>query len=322
MNEDLLYSLRRDPDVAFASRLRARLAQQTAAAGRGRQWRLRRLLAAAATVALLAGLFSVPAVRASAESFLALFRVVNFVAVPLGMRNTAGRTEQQLDLPRLLSENVQVLQEPGAPINVLSADAAGQAAGFPVKQPSYLPEYFSIGSYEVEGPRAVRVIADVERLRDILNTLGIRDLEVPQELNGRTAEVHTGYVVVLGYNGRSGRRIATLMQTPAPEVSMPVGTNLPLLGEIALRILGVQSAEAHKMALAIDWNSTMLVPVPPNATSFRQVDINGRQGVVIDAQAPNGAGRSIVLWSGGGRVFALEGLVGSGDLLQMAMSVR
>src|SRR4051794_18919019 len=102
MDDDLLYTLRREPDAAFADRLRAALRHQASAGSQQRGWPIRRLVTAAVVVLAVSGLLSVPAVRASAQSFLALFRVVNFVAVPVSNRNTVGITSQQLDLPRLL----------------------------------------------------------------------------------------------------------------------------------------------------------------------------------------------------------------------------
>jgi hypothetical protein len=48
---------------------------------------------------VVAALFSLPGVRTSAQSFLAMFREVNFVAIPVDSRLT-GITGQQLDLTR------------------------------------------------------------------------------------------------------------------------------------------------------------------------------------------------------------------------------
>src|SRR5262250_3321102 len=82
MNDDFLDSLRREPDPAFAAWLQADLKRSDTAAVPARaRWPLAKVAAAIAIVAIVAGMFTVPAVRVSAQSFLALFRVVNFVAV-------------------------------------------------------------------------------------------------------------------------------------------------------------------------------------------------------------------------------------------------
>jgi hypothetical protein len=325
MNDDFLYTLRDTPDAAFAERLRGRLRQQPVESTGLRAWPVRRVFAGGVIIAAITVLFSLPAVRTSAQSFLAMFREVNFVAIPVDNR-VIGITGQQLDLTRLLGEHVQVIQEPGLPVTVLSVDAAAQSAGFAVAQPSWLPEATTLAQIQVQAPRVVRVTADADRLREILRTLGIRDLEVPQEVDGQVGMVQTSSVVRLGYDWRGIQAAASLYQTPTPNVSMPAGLDLPRLGEIVLRILGLPRAEAHRFAQTIDWHSTVLVPVPPNASSFRQVDIGGHQGVSIETIVPgaNGLRRrsTLLFWSVNGRVFAMEGSLAPFDLLQMAKSLR
>lgn len=325
MNDDFLYTLRKAPDAAFAERLQSRLREQPADVAGLRAWPVRRALAGAAAVAIIAGLFTLPGVRTSAQSFLAMFREVNFVAIPVDNR-PIGVTGQPLDIARLLNERVQVIQDPGAPVTVLSADAAAQSAGFDVLQPSWLPEGAALAQVQVQGPRAVRVTADADRLREILNTLGIRDLEVPQEIEGQVGFVRTSAVVRLAYEWH-GDQVASFLQTPTPAVSIPAGVDLPQLGEIVLRILGLPRVEARRFAQAIDWHSTVLVPLPANATSYRQVDIGGHQGVSIETiiRSPNNGRRSrhtLVFWSRNGRVFAMEGALQPFELLQMAKSLR
>src|SRR5437868_3945329 len=83
MNEELLYSLQQQPDPAFARTLRDRLQRDPVSRRAHRAWPIRQLGMAAAVVLVVGGLFLSPGMRASAESFLSLFRVVNFVAVPV-----------------------------------------------------------------------------------------------------------------------------------------------------------------------------------------------------------------------------------------------
>jgi hypothetical protein len=119
-----------------------------------------------------------------------------------------------------------------------------------------------------------------------------------------------------------------LVQANSPEVTLPTGVDLAQLGEIGLRILGLDPAEARRMASTIDWTSTLVVPVPSNASSFREVTVHGQRGLLVTtngdpAGTPNGrrAG-AIVMWTEGDRVFALAGNLDSMELMQMAESVR
>jgi hypothetical protein len=318
MNEDLLYTLRQQPDETFARTLRERLRRSDAALPVRRSWPLRRLAIAAAAIIVIGALSSVPGVRAYADSFLSLFRVVNFVAVPVSSRNAVTLTSEQLNLPRLLSEHVQVLQEPGDPVTVASPIAASGSVGFTVAQPSFVPDTIRLDRTTITGPRALRATIDAPRLNDILNALAITDLQIPAELDGQIIYVNASPVVRLEYRYQDGGPAATLMQALPPQVQMPRSLDLPRLGEIALRVLGMPGDDAHRLARTIDWTSTFLVPIPPDAASFRQIDIGGRTGILIEASQPRR--RVLILWSTGDRVFALEGA--ARDVLQqMASSI-
>jgi hypothetical protein len=72
----------------------------------------------------------------------------------------------------------------------------------------------------------------------------------------------------------------------------------------------------------IDWNSTLLVPLPPLAHSFIKVDIGGNPGIAVQHQPMNESPTNMVLWSGGGRVFALVSIQEMSQVLRMANSVR
>src|SRR4051812_43767931 len=100
MNDEQLYSLRRDPPPPFTARLRSELlAQDASLSPVKRSWPIQRAAAGIALVAVVGGLFAAPAVRASAQSFLALFRVVSFVAIPVDESRLAMLKSRQLDPP-------------------------------------------------------------------------------------------------------------------------------------------------------------------------------------------------------------------------------
>ena len=172
--------------------------------------------------------------------------------------------------------------------------------------------------------QTIRVTADTERLRRVLESLAIRDVTIPDTLDGQTATITVPPIVEMKYE--SANRMAILVQARSPNITLPAGLDLPLFGEIGLRILGLGRAEARRFAHAIDWHTTLLVPVPANATSFRQVDVAGRRGLVIEtAASPASQQRrqrfTIVLWSDGGQMFAMRGTLNPRDMLEMASSV-
>jgi hypothetical protein len=323
IDDRFLYELRRDPPAGLAEQVRARLDMNPQApALTGRRWLPSRIASWTAAAIAAALLFTLPAVRASAQAFLDLFRVVNFVAVPVRSERIAQLT--QLDLPHLIGDQIAVLKPSGPPLAVSSLDAAGAAAGISVRIPAELPANTTVRNIEVIGDHAMRINADTAKLRRVLDTLQIEDIEIPADLDGQTADVRVPPVVLINYE--QGVLSATLSQARTPIVTLPRGVDLATLGEIALRVLGVAAHEAHRVAAAIDWHSTLLVPIPPDAASFRQVDVSGAQGIAIEGPVRTIDGRrqrmSQIAWSTGDRVFAMRGTLSLRELLVMANSVR
>jgi hypothetical protein len=318
MDDALFYGLRRDPRPEFAAELRASLRRQEITLPARRRFPAARIAASIAAAAAATVLFSVPAVRAAAQSFLGMFRVVNFVAVPVDEHRI--RTLQQIDLPRLIGEHVQVLQEPGPPVPAASLAQAGAAAGFDVRVPAWLPPDARIIEIAVAGERQLRVTADATRLQQLMDALGINDLRVPDGLDQQVVSVRVPPVVMVRYE--HGGRHSRLLQARSPEVAMPVGVDPSALGEIGLRLLGLTREDARQFARSIDWNSTLLVPLPPTVSSVRHVDVAGNPGIALEFQPPNQSHTNAVLWSRGGRVFALVSIQEMPQVLQMANSIE
>jgi len=154
----------------------------------------------------------------------------------------------------------------------------------------------------------------------VMDALGIRDLRVPDGLDGQAVTIHVPPVAMVRYE--HGSRHTRLFQARSPEVAVPDGVDLAALGEIGLRIFGLSREDARTFSRVIDWQTTLLVPLPPTARSFKEVDIAGSRGIAIQAQPPNASLTNIVLWSRGGRVFALMSVQGMSDVVQMANSVQ
>ena len=323
IDDQFLHEFRRDPPVGLAERVRSRLSMDTPAPPlTGRPWLAARIAwwtAGAAAVALLSVF---PAVRASAQAFLDLFRVANFVAVPVRSERIAQLT--QLDLPHMIGDRITILRQSGPPLAVSGVDAASAAAGISVRTPAELPANTHVRNIEVIGERAMRITADTANLRRALDTLQIKDVDIPANLDGQTADVSVPPIVLINYE--QGVQAATLSQARTPAVTLPRGVDLATLGEIGLRVLGVDGHEAHRIAEAIDWHSTLLVPIPSDAASFRQVDVSGVQGIAIEGPVMTVTGRrqrvSQIAWSTGDRVFAMRGSLSLRELLVMANAVR
>jgi hypothetical protein len=326
MDDRFLNDLRRDPDPRFARNLHERLRAQGAAHP---AWtpRLAPALAYAALVALVAALFVFPSVRASAQAMLDLFRVQKFAAVHFDAERAEKLHQLGEDRALMIFDHQETVRDPGEPQVVSSVDAATAAAGFRVARASYLPAGIVADTVRVQGAGEMRLSVSEAKLRSLLDALDLRDVTVPTGLDGKVVDVRKPPMVVQQFHRPSGRARATLVQSTSPEIAVPAGLDVERLAEVGLRILGLDPSEARRVATATDWRTTLLVPVPINASTFRQVTVHGSQGLLITTSGVGSEGDrrregTIVLWSENGRVYGVMGTLSDRDLLQMAESVQ
>ncbi|HEX7880298.1 MAG TPA: hypothetical protein VF720_12865, partial [Candidatus Eisenbacteria bacterium] len=330
MSDDFLGGLRGRPTPEFKAQLRERLRRQEGSdfsmsdddlpvrAGR-RSWPL---VAAGVLAAAVVALIASPAVRTSAGAFLELFRVRRFAAVPVDPARLERLESSTIDLKGLLAENVETIQEPAPPQFFTSVASAASTAGFPIRVPAIIPSGMAPDTVTVRGGGEARFTARTTKLREVLDALGLTDVTIPPGLDGAQVGLKTSTSVMVRY--QSEKRRIGFYQARSPEVSLPSGVDLAEVGEIGLRIAGLERTDAQRFARSIDWHSTMLVPMPINAGSFREVDVRGNKGLMLTMSGepgPDGSkGRegSMLMWADGDMVYALRGNVESGDLLEMA----
>ena len=318
MDDRFLHGLEQPPSPEFAAALRNRLRAQDRLTPRPAPARWQRPAAAAVAAAAATALFVLPGVRASAQAFLDLFRVVNFTAVPVDLSRLDRLGDAGLDLRELIGRQVEMVVDPGPPQPFATPQDAGRAAGIESREPAALPANLVRVGVQVQGERVARVTADGQRLRDVLSALGLADVTVPEGLDGQTATVRVPPVVRIEY--ANGDRTLAFFQARSPEITAPAGLDLPRLGEIALRIAGLDARQAHTLAQAIDWRSTFVVPVPAGSSAFRQVEVRGHRGLLVSSSPQQAA--SGVAWSEGGEVYGVTGNVGEANLLLAAESIR
>jgi len=326
MDDRFLHEHRREPRPEFASDLRSRLRAGEAESPRP-AFRLHPALAGALAAAAFAAAFALPAVRATAQQVLDLFRIREFAVVKVDENSLARLKERKFDPSRLLGGSMEHLQDPGEPRRFADAAEAARVTGLPVQRPAILAPLLRPDSVFVRGESRTRFAIDVKPLREMMDLMDVRDLAVPAGLDGRTIEARFPAVIVQTYRS-DGRRRGAFVQSESPEVSLPPGVDIASLGEIGLRLLGVGADEARRLAHNIDWRTTMLVPVIGTATEFQQVSVNGAHGLLLESdrmETPDGAQRGpghVLLWTRNGRVYAMMGNFESVDLVSMAESVR
>jgi hypothetical protein len=336
VNDDFLYRYREDPSAEFAQALKQRLRdaeQETPepeeAAGRRRAGRLGPALVSSGVLAAVLLAFSLPSVRAAARSFLDLFRVKRFVAVPVDPERLARLQADGLDLRSLVANQVEVLEPAREPEPADGVEEAAAEAGIAVRQPAVIPVGAAFSGVSIGRPGAFRVTVDVAKIELVARAVGVEDAEVPPEWNGATIEVHASPVVVLTY--RRGEDAFVLLESRPPMLELPESIDLGQLGTLGLRMAGMSAEEARLFAGKIDWRSTLLVPIPVGGGTFREVEVRGRKGLLVSALGHQKAGttasgrgrwRSILLWTEGEQGFALHGPGQGVEILEMAQSLR
>jgi hypothetical protein len=319
MDDNFLYDLRREPAPEFARRLRASLhdrSSETQGHPFGR--RATKWAAMAASFALVSLAFTLPSFRAGAQAFLDLFRVVDLVGISVNAERLTELHVSELHLTQMLGGRVEVLITPGDPASVETPEAASAAAGSHVLEPAWVPVGWERAGIEVRGEHAFRVRTSTAGMNELLELLGIDDLSIPVELDGRIVTVRVPPVVTTTY--RNGDKRVRFLQARSPEVSFPADLDLSVLAETGLRVLGLERDEAYRLARTIDWRTTLLVPVPAAAASFRQVDVAGRSGLMIEPRQRPGI--SVLLWASDDRVYAISGPLRPAEVLEMALTAQ
>jgi hypothetical protein len=228
----------------------------------------------------------------------------------------------------MLGEQVRMLKAPGEFQSVNTPEAAGVRAGIKVRVPAWLPVGLELRRTEVLGEQTWSVTASTEKLQRVLETFGIDDLSVPGGIDGQQATIYIPSVVRLTYGDQPGHVV--LVEARRPVASLPTGVDLSRLAEIGLRVLGIERVEAYRLAQNIDWRTTLVVAVPADVSVFRQVDIHGGTGLLVETVRKSSGKtftgalpmESQLMWSSGDSVFALIGDLRPEELFEMAESVQ
>jgi hypothetical protein len=307
--------------------------------------RYRAVWAGLAAVLVVVSLFAFEPARVAASQFLGLFRVRKFAVVSINPSNLKNLDKLGGQIDQLLSNSVTFVKQPGDPVAVASAAEASQKAGIPVR----LPASIKPSSLTVQGEVDAKMKIDVARAQAILDAAGRSDIKLPQAINGADVEFIVPPIVTAMFNCGEPRTMTvkppegqsptvdvqvpqpspdcmTLMQLASPTVNTPPGVNLAQIGEMALQLAGLSSAEAQHFAQAIDWSSTLVIPLPTDAGSFRDVTVDGVPGVLIESNPRQSGGprytHYTLFWQKNDTVYALSGTGDATRATELADSLK
>jgi hypothetical protein len=277
-----------------------------------------------ATLVVIGLLFTLAPVQAAASEFLGLFRVRKFAVVSINPANLKNLENAGGQIDKLLADNVTFVKKPSEPVTVASQAEAAQKAGIRVRLPSKLSAQPKL---QVSDEMQAKLKVDLVRLQAIVDAAGRTDIKLPKALDGANVEFNVPPIVAAMYDECEPRptpACVQLVQAASPSVEAPAGVNLSQVGEAMLQVLGLSPAEAKHFAQTIDWSSTLVIPLPLDAASFRDVTIDGASGVLIESRASRGAARTqyLLLWQKNDIVYGLSAWDDAARAIEIANSLK
>jgi hypothetical protein len=285
-----------------------------------------------ALVAVLAISLAFPSVRAIANSFLQLFRVEQVRVVSVDMEDLPGRMESSAQLETFFSKNVQI-EEQGEPQEVATLEEASALAGMPLRElPGEPAQYL----YQPGG--AATFTVDLELLRAVLREMGRSDIQLPDSLEGAVVKVQipAGVITQVGDcqssqgagdadpDQRSPDQLSdciTFFQMPSPSISAPPELDVAQLGQIYLQVLGMSETEAAQFASKVDWATTFVIPIPQGSADYKEVQVDGVSGALLQFRRGSGPGYMLI-WVKNGVVYVLSGFGNKNAALQAAAALK
>ena len=137
---------------------------------------------------ILALVFAFPSTRALAGELLNLFRVQQVQVVPVdftGLEQLTGDGALGNQFTELISNSVDMQQEPGEPVQAASAGEASQLAGFTVRVPSDMTP----SQINVTSRAAFSMTLDRTKAQALLDDAGRSDLVLPASVDGAEISV-------------------------------------------------------------------------------------------------------------------------------------
>jgi hypothetical protein len=253
--------------------------------------RWRPAMIALSALVVVALLFTIAPVREAAADFLGLFRIRKFAVIPLDP-SQMDRLEQLARQAEGSFNKPQIVREEGPVQPVGDAAQAAAIAGYTVRTPSRLPDGVALTSFTVQRGPAMRLELDRAAMAAFMQAAGASTEGLPQT-EKLVADIDVANVVTQKYGSASGR--FDLIQVPSPQVSIPDGIDPVALAETGFMLLGMPQEDAKRLASSIDWTSTLVVPMPANAGTAREVTVDGVTGLLLE-NAENGRRENALLW--------------------------
>ena len=286
---------------------------------------------------ILALILVFPGTRALAGELLNLFRIQQVAVVSVdftGLEQLTGDGILGNQFTELISNSMNITDEPGEPVEAADAAQASQLSGFNVRLPgSATPSQI----YVMDGA-SFSMTVDRAKAQALLDEAGRGDLVLPGSVDGADISVTIPASASAAYgtcpkpeadsseSEDTERRYpdcVILAQIPSPSVNAPANLDINQLARIGLEFTGMSAEEAAAFTSTVDWTSTLVVPIPNNAADYEQVSVDGVTGTLIQRRSREGELSTFaLLWVRDGIIYAISGRGANSELaLEMANSL-
>lgn len=267
-----------------------------------------RFAAAGIAALLVAALFLFPGARATANQFLGMFRVQKFA--PISVSPEALSQLENLELDGVYPGEFTWIQEPQEPQTVTNYDEAAAVANYDwwvLEFDDQLGPPSEIAA--TDGGSAILTV-DLESSRTILDIAGIDPALLPDNLDGAEIEAAVSGTIFTHWDEND----VTLIQGYSPEVNYPAGFDPAPIGQAMLQLLGMNEEEAYRLSQNIDWTNTLILPIPQEIGTFREVSVQSTTGLLIEGLDGE---HSVLLWQNSERMYMVSGSLSGDELLTL-----
>jgi len=163
-------------------------------------------------------------------------------------------------------------------------------------------------------------------------------LQLPSSVDGSLVAVHIpkSVMVVYGHCPQPGNQnsqnppkvsdlagCVVLVEVPSPTVSVPPELNVQQLAILALQAAGMSAQDAQAFCNAVDWTSTLVLPIPRDAGSYETTNVDGVQGTLITLRGwSQGMPGYSLLWVKSGIIYSLNGFGSTDQAVPLADSLE
>lgn len=330
---------RREVAVAPRGLLTALKEQMTEMFRRLTAPRLRPALAALSIVTVLALALAFTPLNSLADQLFKTFRVQQFAAVTVRVPGMTQMPQPQQITPGEQQQIMQMLAALGTPTTNATQDtvaevpdsAAAQSFltqyGATLQVPGKLPAAFAsttarYGTAKPTTSSYVLNVAVAKQYLSLTNSPELNGLPWPTGVDTLTFGLDTPAAVATFYGDGQQSGFGIVQMANLQNAGLGAGPALKLPDELdvnafraaLLALPGLPQDTVAQLKNVKDWERTLIIPVPEDATT-KNVSIKGNAGLLV----LDGQGRgSLLLWQDNGIMYAVGGTLSEADIMLVA----